>query len=1263
MEEAKEELEAALLQAKNQCIAIQQQVWDHDKHNLLQGEDIYVKRFLYAVTVARRTRFYNGYRPSDVPRSKSLTRIFMEQRYHRSKSLPPSLQRQDRSEPKMALTDSSDGVSTKIELTETVEESTLRDLIKNDLDECGHLARKLPPAKKNWEHVHDVHLQVSDNISQKGAIFRMGEHLYGFDTIRDLSFQAADQIDKFFGRKPHGTLLYQSPYHFLHDYIEDYGRGFFKSSLSRSAQDLSEWRSQHLESPRIDSPLSLSEVPLDSTETVRPGAYSDIFESRRPHNDILTSTASWASSHRRRDRGEHDAAHWDSISDRATHPSKQPFSHLSTARSFGTSSMLHLPSSVYADHNAMNSSNLLHNYFSSLHSLERNGIQQAFECNHHLVRDFREGSTHGTVYLLCDADVLPIAPGLQSEGSIRSMTSSRHSTADPLFSDQELSEMRSPFSTYSSKDLQRNKATGGSHIRDLFQQRTTHSDTEGYRRTGVLDGVYEPHYDPYASDRGPSTGKEYPGISLDNTISHLGASEPMGHDQGSKRGSEVSEADTLLAQSLDSGSEATLVQEDIHFPEVETLSPAAELEESHLHEHVTSVPSLRYDEQHPTKRNEEAELLLRDVHTTHRALQEQIDKYENAAWNRDTSHKEPIYDTVAADPKHIYDAVYNQEKKDIHHAHGAIVLSEPVQRPLAVSPPLYDEVADQRHPVEELHYAETELSRGALYDDDENIYEEIRDVPKPSQEVNTTQRHDYDVKELHYGVHPEREKLTSDINSNVDKDHRAVVDNMMNADIELHRKYPHKKDLSERKQTPYHTSDTVRAELVHLDLDDDVREKQYGGRINRELGVEHQIIRGQDEKKRFSAEENKGSTEVYNTAKPIPSPTFQRLQHIYTPEDVNTTGVDVGRRHGNRDYDMNKYEEPDASELPKGQFDKETALATVAIRRMSKTNQWTDDEDDVGGYDRDRALPLVSPRISSPRAFSPSTGTKWTPTATPPSLVKSNVAEPRVSPKHAYHEHSYEKRVSRDQKENAARVAATFDERRYQGLNPSKSMDNLSSRSTSSFSPSFSKNKSPFSPISSSTHQLYYPKTTEKVEEHLVRAEDVGFTPLSREGASIGQGAVTTTPRQAPTPPATPATPTVRRGFVLEMAKKYEQEHPEGSGKSPSFVKPARRKSEWNHQKQSAATVTPVVPAPVVPAPRTMPPREPTSSKVSVQEAVYAIERSTTGQPHSTAMDDPSEAYDAYSRERMISMGTKESLNLDEVTLPRWSPRNTTPSL
>ncbi|VDO46935.1 unnamed protein product [Haemonchus placei] len=60
MEEAKEELDAAILQAKNHCISLQQNVWDHEKSNLSPVEDLYVRRYIYAVTVARNIRFFNG---------------------------------------------------------------------------------------------------------------------------------------------------------------------------------------------------------------------------------------------------------------------------------------------------------------------------------------------------------------------------------------------------------------------------------------------------------------------------------------------------------------------------------------------------------------------------------------------------------------------------------------------------------------------------------------------------------------------------------------------------------------------------------------------------------------------------------------------------------------------------------------------------------------------------------------------------------------------------------------------------------------------------------------------------------------------------------------------------------------------------------------------------------------------------------------------------------------------------------------------------
>lgn len=42
---------------------------------------------------------------------------------------------------------------------------------------------------------------------------------------------------------------------------------------------------------------------------------------------------------------------------------------------------------------------------------------------------------------------------------------------------------------------------------------------------------------------------------------------------------------------------------------------------------------------------------------------------------------------------------------------------------------------------------------------------------------------------------------------------------------------------------------------------------------------------------------------------------------------------------------MNKYEDVPMKDADKSEFDKEAVLATVAIRRMSRTNQWSEDDE------------------------------------------------------------------------------------------------------------------------------------------------------------------------------------------------------------------------------------------------------------------------------------------------------------------------------
>ncbi|XGW29907.1 hypothetical protein V3C99_009168 [Haemonchus contortus] len=1269
MEEAKEELDAAILQAKNHCISLQQNVWDHEKSNLSPVEDLYVRRYIYAVTVARNIRFFNGFRPSHVPRSKSLTRVFMEQRYHRSKSSPPSMEKRVRSEPKVSLVDDTDGVCAKIEYTETVDESTLVDLIENDKEECAHLARKLPPAKRNWEHLKDIRMQMSKSVEEKGAIIRIGEHLYGFEGIRDLSLKAAADVDRFFGRKPSGDLSYQSPDQFLNHFVEGYSNSFYKSSLSRSVHDLSEWRRKHSDPPILAPAHSYGELHfhdnrmhMEKEAHVAPEPYkeeSNYAQIRSTETETLVHTG---------------------------HPSGlSQYPMLDRLTQAMSNSVHDVQEKLYNTVNVHSGSepslNQQHYRYGSLDSRGEPKFQNTapFECNHHLVRDFEDAMSESSTALVCDADVQPIAPRLQSEGSIRSMTSSRRSMADHLSVDQ-LSDavFHTPVSSYSD--------------------------------------VVEPAYDPYrnetshrvvSEDLGTEIhvrrSKELPthntasGLGYDGKKSTMTITKTMNiTDCG--EGSDVSDSETLRPQpSIDShsDSDATIVAN-----EIEILQKAAELDEAHLHAHVKLIPSQHSWESDGIARqksNEEAEALLRDVQSTHQALQEQIQRYSSMS-NLNSSKKEVIYDPVAKHPEHIYDPV---AYAGLHHAHGAIVLSEPVKRPLAVSPPLYDEAAaDQSPNIDVLQYSEADLSNHHVYlDNDEHIYEEIgphppvpighgvspsdighgvspsdighgvspsiigqgvtdkrettqyhyavstkigegaadarnvkeHDYPMPTTigegvSVAKNTSHDYEVlqkvPEAVNGLSPFSKddykdvKVISDVNSNVEKAVNVTTSVKDDSSWQGHRVEPNTE------------GEVVHAKLVHIDYNEDDN-KTHMGKVNRTLGKEHQIIRNLDENRGISREENTvRSTEKTTYVKPA-----------------------VHDAHGGRAFDLNKYEELGGEELPKEEFDRETAAATVAIRRMSRTNQWSEDDERrtrSREFTRSPLSPLTldvpaspTPRPTPRRDFSPSVGGILS-----PSTKRSFSAErPEITHNHSYHEGTFGKQNTHDthgkETKKSHEKVAIFHELTYEGI----------------------------SPRSHETRDLYKTKSAGDLKSggvlEILRYQpgiDDELKKDQKKPATIGEGVVShARGREGHTAvvhPATSDTQTVRKGFVHEMARRLEQTLAEETAKKPTPVRlPRTKSSERSWQKIQAAIGTGAVSAGFEPSKAST-----DVPSVSVHDAIRSFERASSKQ-HSYKDDIVEIPYETeqMERQRMVSIGTPESINLDEMDLPRWSPnRNIT---
>ncbi|WKY04061.1 hypothetical protein Q1695_005212 [Nippostrongylus brasiliensis] len=1108
MDEAKEELEAALLQAKQHCVDIQQKVWDHEK-----------------------------------------------------KSTPPLLQKRERSEPKVKIWDSSDGLSTKVEFTETVDESSVRDMIDNDKQECDELGRKLPVDKRNWEH-------VSDEIAQKGALLRIGEHLYGFDGIRDLSFQAAADVDRFFGRDPSPDLMFASPYHLLKDYLEEYENRFFKNSLSRSAHDLSEWRKRSSETQAavVGSSISVGDHLEQAPDVQSQTGYNayrtetNVQNESHSHSSVLQKAIGTV----REWRNALEDSVSQRISDRTSRHGSEP---------------------------AINHSH--HTSYSFDYGTPKFQTTAPFECHHHLVRDLEDSASETA--LLCDVDVQPIAPGLQSEGSIRSMTSSKASTtAGSLPGDHDFSEgIQTPISTYSDA-FEHDDATS---------ERSSHFAGD-HRGTHLVR-----HIGDHLIDKVHSTLNVGGHVKSGNETMTITKTMMMDSEENAPRDEDYSDSETLRVQSSvdHSDSEDTIVANNDVDP-VGVLRPTAELEESHLSLHVSSVPCQSVWEQKIGSKAEEAESLLRDVHRTHNALQEQIDLYD-ADIQDIRSSRERIYDTVAADPEHIYDPVADA---GLHHARGALVMSQPVQRPLAVTPPSYDAtvpaIPAYSSPITDvLHYAEGELgTQQRLYQDDENIYEEIGAPQTPR--IGEGAMGITEVSQLHYAG----------------------------------------------KQTPYQSSDFFHAELIHIDEHGEISTGEHGGKLNRSLGRKHQIIHDIDEERNFSSEKRICPTETFENAKPIPSPTFQKLQHQYTPEDVPHGKAPSPVPPPNSEYDMNKYVDVDvdAAAAAQDKLDRETVLATVEIRRMSRTNQWTEG----GSRDFDHgplspSSPMLSPKVViSPKPTKSLSlfgmilslvfvyltvsylllsvlcaAEKTTGLRSPTAARRSASSERQeIVHSHQYNERSFGKRESQQPHRGIEKSTAIFDEYTFEGLPTTMEFPVTKGKFVRETSPT-PKTRHSIGTGAVATTATSIGKGVEKPTPVIGTGAAVGgsvtvvgsgvdllkrspeledIKPMApTKPAPIGGGVTSTTTTVGSTV-ASPSTPTFQKGFVHEMARRYEQTHGNETAKTPQRSSSPKIKlsdRQWRSQGTLIGSGVSVVA-----------PTRGTTAKVSVQEKVRILERAAT---------------------------------------------------
>ncbi|VDM54978.1 unnamed protein product [Angiostrongylus costaricensis] len=458
MEEAKEDLIAAILQAKKCCISIQQKAWEHEKLVLRPQEDIFVRRYLYGVILSRRIRYYNG---------------------------------------------------------------------------------------------------VSNEISQRGAICRMGEHLYGFEGIRDLSFQAAVDVDRFFGREPHIDLLYQSPYpspyHFLYDYVEGYSRKFFKSSLSRSAHDLSEWQRHLHHSPTISGAVSHGELDLTREmshresvmkSTLPSDPYQDDVKFLQGPNPEFSATMEGTFSSRQSsypsaiNHGRFDSngsQDWSHNYDRvAFHQRSFNYPSISSTNTFSQN--------ISAYDKIHEESRTFPNY-SEYHNIRRQN-SLLFKGNRDLIREFDDSLHKVNSSLVHEENVQQTVQRPWLEESIESTTSSRYSTIENFLErNSKTTETRSPSNTNSHLEYEDRKKEDG--LRKMGIGATEYKRSSAEERFATMNRAMDGEY--------LATSK------VDNVLEK---SETFLEDKIENSSSELSDSETIRATNS-FNSEATLVPAEI----------------------------------------------------------------------------------------------------------------------------------------------------------------------------------------------------------------------------------------------------------------------------------------------------------------------------------------------------------------------------------------------------------------------------------------------------------------------------------------------------------------------------------------------------------------------------------------------------------------------------------------------------------------------------------------------------------------------------
>uniref|UniRef100_A0A1I7V0F4 ZZ-type domain-containing protein n=1 Tax=Caenorhabditis tropicalis TaxID=1561998 RepID=A0A1I7V0F4_9PELO len=266
------DLNTALVAVKQKCVDLDEKIRRENERQENRGRGyLGVRRYIYALTTKNNENHLQR-------RGRSLTRVYVEQKFYRSKSVPSADQVQRLED---CTQDYEPNNEERLEYVETID-APLDELIKEDQSHRHMVLQRLPKGQAEWDHELAVYEEdgVSGRLEDRTLTLRAGDHPFGMNQFNEVAADVSTKIAKFFSEKEENHIRTRELSLSVHPvYHQSNGDAYTSFGMSRSKSMGSVAHEAHQSSQAQQSSHGVS-------------SYSTHHESRPRLDQVSTTTKS-----------------------------------------------------------------------------------------------------------------------------------------------------------------------------------------------------------------------------------------------------------------------------------------------------------------------------------------------------------------------------------------------------------------------------------------------------------------------------------------------------------------------------------------------------------------------------------------------------------------------------------------------------------------------------------------------------------------------------------------------------------------------------------------------------------------------------------------------------------------------------------------------------------------------------------------------------------------------------------------------------------